>query len=37
MNRQIDESGKQKLIGEVITLSKQRVIARMEVLGAQLR
>jgi hypothetical protein len=37
MDPEIDESGKQKLIERVITHSKQRVIAKMEVMGAQLR
>jgi hypothetical protein len=37
MDPEIDESGKQKIIHVVITPSKQRVIARLDVIAAQLR
>jgi hypothetical protein len=37
MDPEIDESGKQKIIQSAITHSKQKVIARLAVLTAQLR
>jgi hypothetical protein len=37
MDPEIDESGKQKIIQLTITHSKQRVIARLDVMAAQLR
>jgi hypothetical protein len=37
MDPQIDESGKEKIIHVAITPSKQKVIARMDVLAAHSR